>query len=362
MKIIDRYILKNFLYTFLYSLLLLTLIIMVVDISEKTDDFHNSGLSAWRIFTDYYGGFLPRVDAMLFPLFTFIAVIFFTAKMAGRTEVVAILSSGVSLRRFLMPYWVGGTLLSLVLWWGYHSFLPKANVKWINFESTYIPASLSYTSTFTGRNYYFRIDSNSYAGLRYWDTVSRSGSGFFVQKFAKNRLEYNLRSEYIAWDTAVKKWKLSNVTERSFAGGRETIKRTPLMHTQYNFLPRDLRRDDFLKDRMTTAQLDEHIRIQKLRGIENINEILVERYSRDAIPASVLILALIGAILSSRKVRGGSGFHLAVGVVISVIYILMSRLAVVFSSKGDFPPLLAAWMPNIIFGAVAYYLYKRAVR
>jgi len=362
MKIIDSYILKKFLSTFFYCILLLTLIIMVVDISEKTDDFHDSGLSAWRIFTDYYGGFLPRIDAMLFPLFTFIAVIFFTAKMADRTEVVAILSSGVSLRRFLLPYWVGGGLLSLILWWGYHSFLPKANMKWIAFESTYIPASLDYTHTFTGRNYYFRIDSNTYAGLRYWDTVSRTGSGFFVQQVKGNRLAYNLRSDNIAWDTATKKWKLTNATERTFIGGVENVKRMPTLQVKYNFYPRDLRRDDFLKDRMTTDQLDEHIKIQKLRGIENINEILVERYNRDAIPVSVLILALIGAILSSRKVRGGSGFHLAVGVIISVIYVLLSRLSIVFSSKGNFPPVLAAWMPNIIFGTVAYYLYKRTAK
>ncbi len=338
------------------------MIVVVIDISEKTDDFVRSGLSAWRIFVDYYCVFIPRIDAMLFPLFTFIAVIFFTARMADRTEVVAILSSGVSLRRFLLPYWIGGLFLTLLLWAGYHTLLPKANKQWSAFEAKYIPGSLGYTTEFTGRNYYFRIDSNTYAGLRSFDTISKTGITFFVQKVINNQLVYNLRSDNIAWDTAKRGWRLNGVTERILNGDKETIKRSTKMNMTYNFKPRDLRRDDFLKDRLTTPELNEQISLQKLRGAEGINEFLVERYNRDAIPASVIILTLIGAILSSKKVRGGSGFHLAVGVILSVLYVLMSRMSVVFSSKGNFPPILAAWVPNIIFAILAYYFYKRAAK
>jgi lipopolysaccharide export system permease protein len=362
MKKIDRYILGKFLSTFFFCILLLTVIVVVIDISEKTDDFVNSGLPAWRIFTDYYAAFIPRIDAMLFPLFTFIAVIFFTSKMAERTEVVAILSSGVSMRRFLRAYWVGSVFLALILWAAYHTVLPRANAKWSDFEARYVAGNLDYTKSYTGRNFYFRVDSHSYAGLRYFDTVSRTGSGFFIQKILNNRLVYNLRSDNINWDTAAKKWKLSGVTERTFTGDKETIKRTASVLMQYNFKPRDLRRDDFLKDRMSTDELDEYIAIQKLRGAESLSELMVERYNRDAIPASIIILTIIGAVLASRKVRGGSGFHLAVGVILSVVYILFSRLSVVFATKGSFPPLLAAWVPNIMFGVLAYYLYKRAAR
>lgn len=338
------------------------MIVVVIDISEKTDDFVRSGLSAWRIFVDYYCAFIPRIDAMLFPLFTFIAVIFFTSRMADRTEVVAILSSGVSLRRFLLPYWIGGMFLTLLLWASYHTVLPKANKQWSSFEAKYIPGSLGYTTEFTGRNYYFRIDSNTYAGLRSFDTISKTGTHFFVQKVLNNKLVYNLRSENIAWDTATKGWRLNGITERILNGDSETIKRNTKMNMTYNFRPRDLRRDDFLKDRLTTSELDDQIELQKLRGADGINELLVERYNRDAIPASVIILTLIGAILSSKKVRGGSGFHLAIGVILSVTYVLMSRLSVVFSSKGNFPPILATWIPNIIFAMLAYYFYKRAAK
>jgi lipopolysaccharide export system permease protein len=362
MKKIDRYILKKFLTTFFFCILLMTLVVVVIDISEKTDDFVKSKLPAWRIFTDYYGAFIPRIDAMLFPLFVFIAVIFFTSKMADRTEIVAILSSGVSVKRFLRPYWTGGIFLGLMLWAGYHLVLPKANRQWSHFEATYIPSSLDYASGFSGRNYYFRIDSNSYAGIRYYDTVSRSGGNFFIQKFINNQMVYNLRSDVIEWDTVQLKWKLTGVTERTLAGDKEQIKRTPVVTNKYNFKPRDLRRDDYLKDRLTTPELDELIDLQRLRGTEGINDLLVERYNRDAIPVSVIILTLIGAILSSKKVRGGSGFHLAIGVILSVVYILCSRLSIVFATKGNFPALVAAWIPNIVFASLTYYFYRRAAR
>jgi lipopolysaccharide export system permease protein len=362
MKKIDSYILKKFLVTFFFCIALMTLVVVVIDISEKTDDFVKAKLPAWRIFIDYYGGFIPRIDAMLFPLFVFIAVIFFTAKMAERTEIVAILSSGVSFKRFLLPYWVGGLFLASLLWGAYHLVLPAANSRWSNFEAKYIPSSLDYTRGFTSRNYYFRIDSNSYAGLRYFDTASKSGSSFFVQRFVKNQMVYNLRAENIAWDTATKNWKLGGVMERYLNGDKEQVKHSASKTISYNFKPRDLRKDEFLKDRLTTTELNDLIKLEKLRGTEGISSLLIERYNRDAIPVSVIILTLIGAVLSSKKVRGGSGAHLAVGVVLSVLYILFSRFSLVFATKGNFPPLLAAWVPNIVFGLLAYYFYKRAAR
>jgi len=359
MKIIDWYILKKFLTTFFFCILLMTVMVVVIDISEKTDDFVHSKLPAWTIFTDYYGGFIPRIDAMLFPLFVFIGVIFFTAKMAERTEIVAILSSGVSFRRFLFPYWIGGLFLSALLWVGYHFVLPKANTTWSNFEAKYVPSALDYSTTAFPRNFYFRLDSNSYAGIRYFDTTSKSGGVFFIQKFLNNKMVYNLRAESVLWDTTKLMWKMNQVVERNFIGEKEEIKISPVLVMKYNFKPRDLRKDEFLKDRLSTKDLEELIRLEKIRGKEGISSLLVERYNRDAIPVSVIILTLIGAILSSRKVRGGSGFHLAVGVVLSVLYILFSRFSIVFATKGNFPPLLAAWAPNIFFGMLAYYFFRR---
>jgi lipopolysaccharide export system permease protein len=361
-KKLDRYIISKYLTTFFFCLLLLTAIVVVVDVSEHTDDFVKSKLPVSKIITDFYFGFIPRIDAMLFPLFVFISVIFFTSKMATRSEVIAILSSGVSYRRFLLPYIIGGLFLSVLLWLGYQYVVPKANKKWGDFETKYIDPNFGNANgnTTYKQHLYFRNDSNTYIGIRGYDTISKIGNGFFVQRFSNNKLLYNLRADNFNWDTATKKWKLVNVMERTLNGITENVKRYPELQMAYNFKPVDLRKDDYLKDQMQTPALDLFIKQERLRGSEGLSSLLVERYNRDAIPASVLILTVIGVVLASRKVRGGSGLHLAMGVIISVLYILFSRFSVVFATKGNFTPLLAAWLPNIIFGILAFYLYKRA--
>lgn len=363
MKKIDKYILKNFLTTFIFCLILFTVIVVVIDTSEKTDDFHKSGLPIWTIIRDYHFGFVPRIDAMLFPLFVFIAVIFFTSKMAERSEVIAILSSGVSFRRFLVPYWIGSILLAGILWLGYQFVLPRANTVWGIFQAKYIDVNFGGTENKSFmQNYYFRMDSNTYAGLRSYDTTSKTGTNFFIQEFNKNELVYNLRCENIAWDTTTKKWKLTNVQQRTFAGDKELLRHSDALLINYNFKPVDLRRDEYLKDRLPTPELNHMIAMEKIRGSEGINSLLVERYNRDAIPVSVIILTIIGVSVASRKVRGGSGFHLAVGIILSVLYILFGRFSLVFATKGNFTPFLAAWVPNIVFGFIAYYLYRRSAR
>ncbi len=362
MKKIDRYILSKYLITFFFCLILLTVIVVVVDISEKTDNFVKSKLSATQIITDYYIGFIPRIDAMLFPLFVFISVIFFTSRMAGRSEIIAILSSGVSYRRFLLPYIVGGIFLSVVLWMGYQYVVPRANQIWANFDAKYVhgPSSQIDNNSNVKEKLYFKMDSNTYVGIGRYDTSQKSGSDLFVQQFSNTRLLYNLRAAQFNWDSVNRKWKLLNPVERKLDSISERVTRSPELLMNYNFKPRDLRKDDYFKDQLPTPELDDFIELERVRGSEMLNTLLVERYNRDAIPASVLILTIIGAVLASRKIRGGSGLHLAIGVVISVFYILFSRFSIVFATKGNFTPLLAAWTPNIIFGALAFYLYKKA--
>lgn len=262
----------------------------------------------------------------------------------------------------MVPFFAGGLILATILWFGYQYVVPKANKKWGDFEAKYIDPNFGADNN--QRSYkthmYFRNDSNTYIGIRGYDTVSKIGNGFFVQRFLNNKLLYNLRADNFSWDTTSKKWKLDNVLEREISGITETVKRIPTLLINYNFKPVDLRKDEYLKDQMSTPALNNFIKQERLRGTENINSLLVERYNRDAIPVSVLILTVIGAVLASRKVRGGSGFHLAMGVVISVMYILFSRFSIVFATKGNFTPFLAAWTPNLIFGTLAFYLYKKA--
>ena len=354
---IDWYILKSFLRTFFFSVLLLTLISTVVDISEHTDDFVRSGLSSKQIFLAYYIGFVPHIIALLFPLFVFISVIFFTSKMANRSEFIPILSSGVSLNRLMRPYWFGGTLLSLLLLAADAYIIPKANTIRTTFEVKYMP---NLTVNTSNNGVYMRIDSFTYAGMRYYDTSAKMGGTFFLETVKDNKVVYNLRSDNISWDTARKEWKLNGVVEREINGLDEKVRFKFEVFKKFSFVPNDLYFDRFTQTRMTTPQLRERIQKERLRGSETVKELEMENAHRVATPFSVLILTMIGALISFRKIRGGSGLHLAIGLIICAIYILFDRFSTIFSTKGDLNPYLAAWLPNVVFAYVAWLIYKKA--
>ncbi len=361
MKKLDWYILKKFLRVFFFSIFLFAVISVVVDVSEKTDDFVKSGLSAGEIFTHYYIGFIPHIIALLFPLFVFIAVIFFTSKMAGQTEIVAILASGTTYNRWLRPYWIGGALLGLLLWVSNQWIVPKANNIRGSFEAAFVDKHSTYNALLTtSTDIYFRIDSFTYAGIYGFDTANNRGSGFFSYKVAKGKVVYNLRAENIIWDTATKAWRLTEVIERKVMDNKELVTYTTELKKKYPFKPVDIKKDKYTKDKLTTLQLINQIKLEELRGSEGLNELKIERYRRDATPITVLLLTLIGAIIAGRKLRGGSGAHLALGFVIAALFIITDRFSTIFSTKGNLPPLLAAWIPNLIFIWVVYYLYKKA--
>ncbi|HEX8460566.1 MAG TPA: LptF/LptG family permease [Segetibacter sp.] len=360
MKKIDWYILKNLLLTFFYSLFLFTFISVVIDVSEKTDDFVRSGLTFTQIIKEYYLGFVPHILALLFPLFVFLATIFFTSKMAGRSEIVAILASGTSFNRFLRPFFFSGIILGTMLWLGNRYVIPKANGIRVSFQANYIDRNSSYNPLVANRNLmYLQIDANSYAGLNY-DTASKTGTNFFVQHILRNKVDVNMRAETITWDTAKKNWRLDNVVERKINGLKEDVTFIPSINKTYSFKPFDLKRDEYTKDKLTTPELDQFIKFEELRGVEGLNALKVERYRRDATPFAVILLCFIGAVVASRKVRGGSGVHLAIGFISGALFILTDRFSTIFSTKGNFHPLVAAWMPNIIFFFVALWFYRRA--
>ncbi|MCO6497298.1 MAG: LptF/LptG family permease [Chitinophagaceae bacterium] len=361
MKIIDRYILKKFFVTFFFCLVAMTILVVIVDLSEKTDDFAKTNLTTKQIITDYYFGFIPHINAMLFPLFVFISVIFFTSKMANRSEIIAILSTGISYKRFLLPYFVAGLFFTGFLWWVNQYILPPANEKWGTFKSKYIDYNYGgYVNTATFSNKFFRLDSFSYAGIRYYDTTSKSGNTLQINKFDSTTLVYSLTAQGFTWDTAKNDWALRQVRIRTFDGLKQTLVDSPVMNRNFHLSPEDLKVDAYMKDRMTTPQLIHFIEKEKMRGGEDINSLILERENRNAIPVSVLILTIIGATIASKKIRGGSGFHLAIGVVTCLVYILVSRFSAVFAMKAQFNPVVAAWLPNVVFAVVAYILYKKA--
>lgn len=360
-KILDWYILRKFLGTFVFTLLLITVIAVVIDTSEKADDMVKSGMTAWQLVKNYYIGFVPFIMAMIFPLMVFIAVIYFTSKMAGRSEFIAILSGGVPYNRILRPYLIGSISLALIFWYASQYWIPRANEVKDTWQAIYVDGNSSYVSDpYKNNNYYLRVDPNTYVGFRNYDTVSKQGNSFFLQKIKDNKVYYNVRAEMIRWDTAKKEWKLNRVIVHTFNGLKETVHQQDTMEVNLNVKPKELRRDDYMKEKLTTPELKEFIRMEELRGSEGLNTFKVEDYHRDATPFSVIIMAFMGAIVASRRVRGGSGLHLAFGIVTASIYVVMDKFSVTFSTKGHFPPLIAAWLPNIIFTGIAFLLYARA--
>jgi lipopolysaccharide export system permease protein len=204
------------------------------------------------------------------------------------------------------------------------------------------------------------VNAGTYVGLKYYDTARKTANSFFLSKIKNDRIYYNLRAETMKWDTAKKDWLLSGVVEHTNEGLKETARLIPTMHINLNVQPDELRRDDYLKDKLTTPQLKKFIRMEDIRGTEGLNNYKVERYHRDASPFSVFILTLIGAVIATRKVRGGSGLNLAIGLIMAAVFVIMDKFSVTFATKGNFSPMLAAWMPNIIFGILAVWLYWRA--
>ena len=361
-KRLDWYILRKFFVTFLFCMLAFTVIAIAVDSSEKTDDFVKTGLGTVQILKQYYVGFIPYIWGLLFPLFVFIAVIFFTSKMALRSEVIAILASGTTYNRWLRPYFMAGIIMALVLLAANMYAIPKANEIRSDFENKYLKTSFSPAAN-QGQCidcYYKRIDSITYMGIKSYYAPSKTGTWFFLQKVRNNKVFYNLRAERIEWDSIKRNWKLFNVVERTVDSMKETQKLTPEKYLTLNLHPSELRKDKFLKDKLTSPELKRYIKIEEQRATEGLAPLKVEMSRRNATPFTVLLLTIIGAVIAGRKTRGGSGLHLAIGIVIAAVFILSDRFSTVFATKSNFPPALAAWVPNIIFSVVAYYLYRKA--
>lgn len=361
MKKIDWYILKKFLTTFFFAIFLFTIIAVVIDVSEKTDEMVRSRLGVKRIILEYYIGFIPHIIALLFPLFVFIAVIYFTSKMAVQSEIIALIAGGTSYRRWLRPYWIGGIILGVVLWFANQYVVPRANKIRSSFEAKYIDANSSYNALVGGNNnIYFRVDSFTYAGILRYDTLTKRGGPIFMYRLDSNRLTNNMRAEGIVWDTATRKWRLESLLNRQFNRLGEKVTLQDYENRTYNFTPLDLGRDKYTKERLTTPELNRYIELETLRGSEGLNDLKVERYRRDATSVTVILLTLIGAIVAGRKVRGGSGLHLAIGFMLAALFIITDRFSTIFSTKGSLPPLVAAWIPNAVFIGVVILLYRKA--
>jgi lipopolysaccharide export system permease protein len=358
MKKLDWYIVKKFLSTFFFAIIILAVISCVIDLSEKMEDFVEREAPLGAIL-NYFKNFIPHISALLFPLFIFIATIFFTSKLAYKSEIIAMLASGISFERFLRPYVIGATFLGGLSLLANHWIVPEANKQRLAFEDKYIHSA----SILSDRDVHLRLAKDLYVYVQSYDYTSNSGYRFTAETIDGLIMKEKIMAERVSYDSAKNTWTLYSVVVRKNDGIKETLEFLPELKKVYpNFKPADLEEDDAIKEALNTAELDRYIAREKLRGRETLNFFSVEKHRRTAQPFAGFILTIIGVCIASRKVRGGSGLHLALGIVISAAYIMAMQMSTTFSTKAGLDPMLAVWIPNIIFAGVAFYLYRRQVR
>ena len=356
MRRLDWYILKKFFVTFFFCLLVITAIAIAVDSSEKAGGLVKSGVSKSDVIWVYYPAFIPYIWGLMFPIFVFVAVIFFTSRMAMQSEIIAILASGVSYRRLLRPYLIGGLILAGLLWIGNRSYIPHANAVKNSFYENEFIGSDNYSGCFNC--YYRRTDTNSFVALKDFNLDTKIAYGFAMQKLKNGKVTYNIRSNMVRWDTIRHQWQLINARERIINNMGETIRHYDSLLLDLNLKPEELKRDNNLKDKLTSSQLKSFIDKEEMRGTEGLNIMKVEYYRRTATSYAVLLLTMIGAVIASRKTRGGGGLHIAIGIVIAAFFVLSDRFSTVFSTNGNFSPFIAAWLPNFVFTLIALIFYR----
>lgn len=351
---LDRYIIRKFLGTYIFAIILLLAIVMMFDVNEKFDAFLKAPLK--ETILDYFVNFLPYFANQFAPLFTFIAVIFFTSKLAGNNEIVAMLSSGISFRRLLLPYMLSAAVIASATWYLDAYIIPPANIKRINYTNTYVKNKrVDY-----GANIMLMVAPGQIAYMSRYDNISKSGSRFSLESFDQNkRLRSRLTAQSISWDTLYS-WRVYDYVIRDFSDNREIIRRGRSLDTIIPFEPRDFLIAKNDHEKMTTPQLAEYIARQRNRGVANIKSFEVEYHRRYAMCAAAFILTVIGMALSSRKVKGGLGLNIGIGLVLSFSYILFMAITQSFAYSGLTSPFIAMWIPNIIYSVIAIILYRRA--
>lgn len=355
-KTIDRYIIRKFLGTYVFAIILLLAIVVMFDINEKLDAFLKAPLHATIV--DYFLNFIPYFANQFAPLFTFIAVIFFTSKLAMHNEIVAMLSSGMSFRRLLRPYMVSAAVIAAASFVLSAYIIPPANVKRINYTNTYVKNKrVDY-----GANIMLMVAPNEIAYINRYDNITKTGIRFSLESFDKDkRLVSRLTATSIRWDTLYY-WRVNDYVIRDFRDGREYISKGMSLDTIIPFEPRDFLIAVNDCEKMTTPALARYVERQKERGVANIRTFEVEYHRRFAMTAAAFILTIIGMSLSSRKVKGGMGLNIGIGLVLSFGYILFMTVTQTFALSGLTSAMVAMWIPNVLFSLIALVLYIRARR
>jgi len=332
------------------------MIVVVIDVSEKIESFIQKEAPLKAIIVDYFFNFIPYFVNLFSPLFTFIAVIFFTSRMATRSEIIAILSSGTSYKRLLYPFMISAgviALLSLVL----NNFvIPHATKNRMKFESIYLQNKF-YNND---KNIHMQLTPDNYMYLEHYNTDENTGYHFSIEKFKEGELYYKLVAESIRWDSIKNHWIINNYYIRKIKGMNETITSGIVMDSALGFTPKEFGRKDNVVETMDYFELNKYIDSERLKGSNNIELLEIEKYKRNAVPFASFILTIIGVSIASRKVRGGIGMHIGLGIFISFAFVMFMQISNTFAAGGFLSPIVAVWIPNILFSIVALFLLKTA--
>lgn len=356
-KIIDRYIIGKFLGTFFLTIALILAIAIVFDISEKIDDFITRGASTREIIVDYYMNFLVFYGNLFSSMIVFIATIFFTSRMTANTEIVAVLTGGVSFKRMMFPYFVAATIVAGISFFLSHYVIPYTNINRLEFQHAYIDKKQDERF----KDIHRQIKPGHIIYFENYNIKRSSGYHFTYEVIEDGRLISKLKADFIRLDTSNNKWILDNYDKRTIdAVGNETLEQGRKLVTDFDFSADDIVPRLYTVEMMITPELNEFIEAEKIRGSENINHYLIQKYQRTSWPFATYILVLIGVSISSRKTRGGLGLNVAIGLILCVTYIFFMQVSTTFATVGSMNPLLAVWIPNILFAGIGLYLYRVA--
>lgn len=358
MKILDWYILKRYLFTFLMMLLLFIPIGITVNLAEKIGKIleNNAPLSA---VLDYYLDFTIYFANLLFPLFLFLSVIFFTSKLANNTEIVAFLSSGVSFTRFLRPYLIGATIVSIMAIILGLYLAPLASQGFNEFQFTYLKKNSQIQQT---KDVYRQINENDHIYVSNFDTKSKVGRNFTYEHFEGNQLKYKIFADNIRFIEKDSSYRLISYLKRTITEDGEIIEQERRKDTMFAFDMDDLTPVKYIAETLMYDELTDFIEKEKMRGSSNIGRYEVVKLKKWSLPVSVFILTIIAVAVSSVKRRGGMGVNLALGISLAMVYIFFDKVFGVMAEQSDFPPIIAVWFPNLIFGILAIYLLYNARR
>lgn len=352
-SVLDWYIIKKFLGTYFFSIILILAIVVMFDINEKLDAFLRAPLSE-TIF-DYFFSFLPYFANQFSPLFVFIAVIFFTSKMASHSEIIAIMASGVSFRRLLVPYMLAACVIAGLTFYLSNYMIPPTNEKRMAFTNKYVKNK----QVVEGSNIQFLIAKNEVGYIGHYDAKTKTGTTFTLDKYDGKTLVSRLNARSVVYDT-LNRWTVHDYTIRDLNGMREVIRNGKQLDTIIPIEPRDFIISKNDHELLTTPELADYIKKQKARGVANITQFEIEKERRYAMTAAAFILTLIGMSLSARKVKNGMGINIGIGLVLSFTYILFSTVTSSFAVSGATSPFVAMWIPNVVYLLIGLALYRKA--